>query len=430
MKPRILINLAFFAVIAITLGVWAAGDVLRMDLGHPPYEITADFEDSPGLQTGYDVAYLGTPIGEIDGIDLAEGHVEVTLGIDEGREIPEGSSFAVRRKSAVGEPYVDVIPPEGAETDGPVMQEGDHVPVERTITPLSYSELFAALNDLVASVPEDDLATLMDEMATALDGRVGSLRAMITSGDDALDTFAENADLLESSTASLSRLARVFADHADAMSRGLDNTEVVTGTLAAARADIERVMTDGNSLATRTADLLDRSGSDLSCAIGGLSALAGGLDDAEVLAALADMLGTGADARAVFQDIVAWEDDGPYIRAIPPMNVGGSGEDVPVFDEPRPLPDVAAVPACEAVGNGDAPGGAEVAGPGGSGEIDGRPSPADDPGPNDEVAAEQASSDQDTGGSGFNPLWIVAGLLALALLAAVRPWRFASRRSP
>jgi phospholipid/cholesterol/gamma-HCH transport system substrate-binding protein len=426
-RPRIVVNLTFFAAIGLFLGTWAIGNVLQMDLQDPPYEITADFEDSPGLQPGYDVGYLGTPIGRIDDVALADGHVVVTMAIEHGREIPEGSSLAVRRKSAVGEPYVDVIPPEGAETDGPAMAEGDHVPMDRTQTPLSYSELFNALNDLVASVPEDDLATLLDEMATALDGRADSLRDLVTGSDDALATFAANADLLEDSTASLSRLARVFADHRQAVVQGLENTELVTGTLAAARADLERVMTDGNSLATRTADLLDESGDDLGCTVGGLSALSAGLDRGDVLAALDDLLRTAPAAAQVFRDVIAFEDDGPYIRAIPPLNVGGT-DPVPVYPEPRVLPPVNEVPACGALPVGGAPGGAGTEGPGGRGGVDAGPTPADDPGPDVEAAAEEASSDQDVDRDQFNPLWIVAALLAVALVAALRPWRFASRR--
>ena len=354
MNRRILVNLSVFAALFGVLGLWAIDNVLQVDLADPPYEITADFEDSPGLQPGYDVGYLGTPIGRIRAVDLADGRVEVTMAIDAGRRIPEGSSMAVRRKSAVGEPYVDVIPPDGATTEDPAMAAGDHVPIERTVTPLSYSELFSALDDLVSTVPEDDLATLLDQMARGLDGRSGSLRDLITGSDDALDTFAANAELLESSTASLSRLARVFAEHRTSLRRGLENTEAVTGTLAGARADLERVLDDGSSLATRTADLLDESGGDLSCTLGGLSATAAGLDRAEVRAALGDLLASAPAAAEVFRDVVAWEDDGPYIRAIPPLNLG-SGDPVPVYESPRVLPEVAAVPGCGPVGDAGAP---------------------------------------------------------------------------
>ena len=426
MKPRVLVNLAFFAVIGVVLSIWAVGDILQINLRNPPYEITADFEDSPGLQSGYDVGYLGTPIGRIRSVDLAEGHVEVRLAIDADRRIPEGSEFAVRRKSAVGEPYVDIIPPDGATADGPTMAEGDHVPVERTLTPLSYSELFSALDDLVASVPEDDLATLLDELATGLDGRAGSLRDIITGGDDALDTFAENADLLEHSTASLSRLARVFADHGDAVRQGLANTEAVTGSLAAARADLERVMVDGHDLASRTAALLDESGDDLSCTLGGLSSIPARLNRPEVVSALANLLETAPDAAAVFRDVIAWEADGPYVRAIPPINVG-TGPPLPVYEEPTVLPEVAGVPECPALGAHAAPGGGNVEGADGRGQADAGPTPAVDPGPDSEQATAPASSDDEVGGGGFNPLLAVALLLGVALLAAVRPWRLASK---
>ncbi len=423
MKPRILINLAFFAVLGVGLGAWAVGDVLQLDLTDPPYEITADFEDSPGLQSGYDVGYLGTPIGRIRSVELAEGHVEVTLAIDSGREIPADSTFAVRRKSAVGEPYVDIIPPEGAEADGPSMDEGDHVPVARTQTPLSYSELFASLDDLVGTVPEDDLATLLHEFAAAVDGRSGSLRDMITGTDDALGTFAEHADLLESSTASLSRLTRVFAEHRTAVDQGLANSETVTGSLARARADLERVLVDGNDLATRTADLVAGSEAELSCTIGGLSAVSAGLARPEVVAALSDLLATAPAAAEVFIDVTAWEADGPYIRAIPPLNVG-AGPPLPVYPEPRSLPGLTPDPACPDMAPAAAPGGAEVAGPGGSAEVDAGPSPAGAPAPDEAVTGEAASSDQESGGGGFNPIPILLALLAIAAVAAIRPWRW------
>lgn len=423
MNRRIVVNLIFFASIGVVLGLWAIGSVLQIDLNHPPYTLTADFEDSPGLQSGYDVGYLGTPIGRIRHVDLVEGHVEVEMAIEPDRRIPEGSQFAVRRKSAVGEPYVDVIPPEGAGAEGPFLHADDHIPVEQTITPLSYSELFNALDDLVGTIPEDDLGTLMREFANAVDGRAGSLRDLITGSDDALETFADHSELLERATASFSRLSRVFADHRTALGEGLENTRTVTGTLASARADMERVLTDGDSLATRTADLIANSEADLSCVIGGLSALTAGLDTPEVRAALQNMLATAPDAAAVFRDIVAWEDDGPYIRAIAPLNVGGT-EDVPVYATPHQLPAVAEPTGCPAMTPNGAPGGAEAAGPGGQGAADAGPSSAVDPGAPDRSADEVASSDDEVGGGGFNPLMVILALLGIAAIAAIRPWRW------
>ena len=423
LDTRVMVNLFFFASLGVLLCIWAVSNVLQMDVLNPPYEITADFEDSPGLQSGFDVGYLGTPIGRIRAVDLEDGHVRVTLAIEDGRQIPEGSSLAVRRKSAVGEPYVDVVPPEGVGRDGPFLEEGAHIPIDRTQTPLSYSELFDALNDLVSSIPEDDLATIFDEMATGLDGRADSFRQMITGGDDALETFAENSELMEEFTANMARLVTTMAEHRDSLGAGLENSELITRSLADANADITRVLESGNSLATRTADLLAENKPEVTCFFHGLGELVVRLGEPETLAALSNILATGPRADHVFDDVVAHEADGNYIRAIPPLNVGGEGEDAPVYAEPTQLPAIPAPVGCDASGAEAAPAGAGAAGPDGTAES-AATSPAVDPGPDADLAPNLASSDDEVGGSGFNPLWIVAALLATGLISATRPWRW------
>ena len=432
MNKRIAVNLAFFASIGIVLSWWAVNNVLQFDVVNRPYTITAEFENSPGLQSGFDVAYLGTPIGRIGSVNLQDGHVDVALRIEHDRDIPEGSSLAVRRKSAVGEPYVDVIPPEGASEDGPFMDPGAHIPLERTQTPLSYAELFDALNDLLSAVPEDDLRTVFDEFAAAIDGRSQSLRDMITGGSDSLDTFAEDSALIEEFTANMARLMGTLADHSGSIGTGLENTELFTESLANSNADIARVLSDGSSLATRTADLLAGSASDASCIIGSLSTLATRLGQDDVSSALVELLATGPRAAEVFLDaaqggVIAHEEGGSWVRAIPPINIGGEGEPVEVYPSPRQLPDVPAAQGCPAVPTEGAPSGSGAAGEQASGAPTGPTPPADVAGARDRPE-EEASSEQPVDDSAFNPLIIMAVLLGIGALGAVRPWRWLPSR--
>lgn len=427
MNRRVAVNLAVFAALGLSLAWWAVGNVLQIDVFDRPYTITADFESSPGLQPGFDVGYLGTPIGRVRTVDLEDGGVTVVMAIDKGRHIPVGSSLAVRRKSAIGEPYVDVVPPADASTDGPFLAPGAHIPRERTSTPLAYADLFDALDQLVSAVPADDLDTLLHELAVGLDGRSEDLRRIITGSSDALDTFADNADLIEEFTANMADLVSTLSAHRAELGQGLDNTVAVTGALTAANADLQRVLTDGNSLANRTADLLAGSKPEVSCVLGDLGELAVRLGRPDLLGAIEQLLATGPDAEAVFQDssaggVVANEADGPYIRAIPPLNVGGE-ESVPVYDHPHQLPDVPAVAACPDLSAADAPSGSSTAtssgAAGGTGD-----SPAVDPGAPHDQPGEQASSQQRSDDHRFNPFLIVFVLLAVAALAAVRPWRW------
>src|SRR3546814_19766336 len=114
---------------------------------------------------------MGVPIGSIDRVQLSAGHVRVDIDVDRGVELPEGLSAAVRRRSAVGEPYIALDPPADADAPDIDPTSGYTIPLERTTVPLSYGKLFSSVDVLVAAVPADDLGIVLDELATALAGR-------------------------------------------------------------------------------------------------------------------------------------------------------------------------------------------------------------------------------------------------------------------
>lgn len=432
MNRRVALNLTVFAVLGLGLAWWAVGNVLQIEVVDRPYTVTAEFESSPGLQPGFDVGYLGTPIGRIRDVELDGDGVSVVLAIDHGRHIPEGASLAVRRKSAIGEPYVDVVPPEGASTDGPYLAAGAHIPRERTSTPLEYAELFDALDDLVSAVPRDDLATLLHELALGLDGRSQDLRRLISGSSDAVDTFAEHSELIEAFTRDMADLVGTMADHRQALGQGLENAADVTGALAEANADLQRVLVQGDRISNRVADLLAASEPEVACVLGDLGELTIRLDRPDLYAAIESLLATAPAAAQVFTStdqggVISWEDDGPYVRAIPPLNVGGN-DPVPVYDRPRVLPPVPDVAACPDRSSTAAPDGSPTAASTGAGGSPTGGSPAVDPGAPADAPQEQASSNRQDDQDRFNPFVIVFALLALAALAAVRPWRWLPHR--
>ena len=348
-------------------------------------------------------------------VDLAEGQVEVTLAIDDGREIPEGSSFAVRRKSAVGEPYVDIIPPEGASTDGPVMDRATTSRSSARLTPLSYSELFAALNDLVRHGPRGRPGhPAATSWRSALDGRAGSLRA-----DDHRQRRRprhlrrERRPPRELHRQPLPPGPGLRRAPRPPSARRWPTPSRSPGRLADARADLDRVLTDGNSLATRTADLLDE--------VRGRPELH---DRRAVVARRrpgprrgagrprADLAGV-RDRRAV-RGVPgrrrAREDDGPYIRAIPPLNVGGTDPCPGLPRAPRPARGPRPCPAAPRCTTWQPPAGPTTAGPGGCRSADGGPAPPGTLAPTRELAGRSGLvRTSEVGDGGFNPLLDRAG---------------------
>ena len=436
MNRRVVVNLAAFATLFVLLAAWAVTNVLHLQLLDKPYTVMAEFERSPGLRRDVEVAYLGTRVGTIGSVSLRPGLVEVSLQIDDGVVLPADVTAAVRRKSAVGEPYVDLAPGPGTEEH---LAEGDRITVDRTTTPLDYADLFAALADLVDAVPPEDLNTLVHEFAVGVEGRAASIHEMVTGLAQLTSTFAAREDTLDRLATDLTRLTSVFAEHRASLGSGTDDLALLGQALAESRTDVEALLTQRPSFMARFADLLETSGDDLGCLFDSLGVVGAALTTPERLQDLGDLLGLGPDMLAVFQSVPDEEADGPYIRTINPVNLGvpGGGTQTVDYDTPPPEPVVPALQTCprEAGGPATGTGGEAAAGAGGGVAETGEPSepvdgldPAQPAGP-PETALGPPPED---GGLGIWPLvlaFVLGGPFLLAAIAARRDRRDTIPRS-
>lgn len=165
---RVRLQLAVFAV----LTVFGVGTVLvnyldlRQLLGFGQYEVTAVFPDATGLYPGAMVGYRDVEIGKVRSIDLGEGTAVATLGIDDDVRVPARVSAAIRSKSAIGEQSVNLTP---AGDGPPWLHPGDRI-TATTMLPRT-DELITSLGDLAASIPQEELNVVLDELTTGLRGQ-------------------------------------------------------------------------------------------------------------------------------------------------------------------------------------------------------------------------------------------------------------------
>lgn len=74
------------------------------------YEITAEFDNISGLESGANVEIAGVPIGEVRQIDLNGTSAIVTLKIRDSIPLRTDDIAAIRTKGIIGERYIKVIP--------------------------------------------------------------------------------------------------------------------------------------------------------------------------------------------------------------------------------------------------------------------------------------------------------------------------------
>jgi phospholipid/cholesterol/gamma-HCH transport system substrate-binding protein len=249
--------LAFLAISVLGIAYVGAnyvglGNVL---LGRA-YTVTAVFSTSGGIFPNAEVTERGVRVGRVSSLRLADKGVAVSLEIDNGAKIPADTEAVVTNLSAVGEQYVDLRP---RRNGGPYLRSGSVIPVQRTSTPLRSDVLLENLDQLVGSVDDRHLSTLVTELGDAFAGTGGDLQRIIDAGDrvtTTLDAALPSTVSLIDSGKTVLDTQRVVAGDLKTWARGLRE---LSGTLRADDPQIRRILDSGIVTADQVRALLQEN---------------------------------------------------------------------------------------------------------------------------------------------------------------------------
>lgn len=342
MSRRVAANLGVFVLLFGLMVSWALRNVVSADAVDRPYRISAEFAAAFGVLPNSEVTYRGVAFGAVTGVERIPGGVVIGMKIERGKTLPAGASAAVLRKSVIGEPYVDIEPPAGQAPEG-TLRDGDRIPRERTSVPLEFSELLRSASNLVASVPPEDVTTLLEEAALALQGRTDALRALVRAGDRLSGSLAARTEALDRLSTNNTRITRVLAEHRDGLGRSLADLRAVSATLAQASGDTSVLLDRGSRLLGETASLVAAKQAELDCDLKVLEQVIDLSTTAPRLRGLAALIDVGPRAFAGLWDSTDREPDGLWVR----VGLVSSDQDrADQFSPPKNPPAVPAIPAC------------------------------------------------------------------------------------
>ncbi len=345
MRPRILINVAFFALLGCVLSVWAATSLLHVDVVERPFPVTAEFASSPGLYPDLQVTYLGVPVGRVESVALRPGKVAVRMELDHGVKVPAGAGARVLRKSAIGEPYIELTAP-AAPADG-VLKAGDTVPLSRTSGTVDYQELFEGLGDTLKAVDPDDTRTLVHELAVGVNGRGETIRDLIGDADQLTATLAANSGLLDQLATELTDVTGTLAAHRTRLADTAGNLADVTAEVRAASGDLVTVLQQGPGFLDQVESLLQTSRPGLDCLLTAGATPGPSIFNERTAATLRHVLTMLPTFQALVEDIAVVTPQATYLRATALVSLAGpkAAADYP---DPLPKPARSAAPVCSA----------------------------------------------------------------------------------
>jgi phospholipid/cholesterol/gamma-HCH transport system substrate-binding protein len=147
--------------------------------GSHTYTVNVQFADVLDLVPYSAVKVNGATMGHVKSIALVDGHAVVTCQLLDAAHLPRNSIARVEETSLLGEKYVELEPPQGVAPQG-TLAGGDTIFLGSTDTDASVEEVLGALSALLNGGGVAQVNTIARELNTALDGRTGVSRDLLT----------------------------------------------------------------------------------------------------------------------------------------------------------------------------------------------------------------------------------------------------------
>ena len=212
--------------------------------GSKRIEVSARFADVGSLTTQAPVMMNDVRVGNVKGIRLSGNEALVTMSLDPTASVPRNVTARIRRTSLLGEQIVDLVAPPGTPANEPALAQGQVIR-ETSIRP-DLENLVQSGNAVLAPITASEVATLVNEGATAFGGKGEEVRTLLGNMGQIVHAYAARADQIRSVIGSLNQLNTSLASHAGAQGRAVANTQRALDVL---RAESGRLQSAIHSLA-------------------------------------------------------------------------------------------------------------------------------------------------------------------------------------
>lgn len=195
------IQLSIFAVITvITLAVMGIFYLrLPATFGIGTYGVSADFTAAGGLYKNANVTYRGVAVGRVESVELNNTGVTAEMRLNSGTTIPSNVTATVKSVSAIGEQYIDLVPPDKPSSDK--LRNGSKIDVNNTAIGQNVAELLQQAESLVNSLGNTKLREVLHEAFIATNGTGPELARLVESArllvDEANTNYPQVAELID-----------------------------------------------------------------------------------------------------------------------------------------------------------------------------------------------------------------------------------------
>src|SRR5690625_1571817 len=194
----------------------------------------AHLPDTVGLYVGNPVTQLGYPIGAITAIQPEPTHVRVEFSITEQRSLPGDVKAIIRSPSILADRSMEMV---GNYAGGERLEPGSCVPIERTISPKTLSEVIGSANTIlneINSAGSENIADTIHGMDRLAHGNGAGAGRLLTVSSALLDSPDQAISDIGSIIRNTATLTTAMKEMRDPLKEILQDSLITSGDLVVA----------------------------------------------------------------------------------------------------------------------------------------------------------------------------------------------------
>jgi len=214
MTARTRFSVALAAAVALSTAGCATNGLASLPLPHPGlsqggYTLTAIFENALNVPAFAKVRLAGADVGQLDELTAKDYTAVAKLRIQNGVELPEGSTVELRSATPLGDVFIAVKPPVNAPANGALLKDGDTIGLDRTEAAATVENLLTGAAVLVNGGAVQNLTDLINGAGKAVGDDGGrNFRTLIDHTNDLLTRMDRRTEQIGDSIVALSGLSR------------------------------------------------------------------------------------------------------------------------------------------------------------------------------------------------------------------------------
>ncbi len=226
------------------------------------YEITADFNDILSVVPRSPVMVDDVTVGEVTEVERVGWNARVTLRVRDDVKLPDNAVAEVKQVSLLGEKYIALEDPAGAEPTGQ-LSDGDHITIDETARSPEVEEVLGALSMLLSGGGVGQLSTIFDELNQLMDGRTDKLRSVLTNLRDVVGTLDEQKGDILRALEAVNNLTATLNAEKQTITDALDATGPAIAVLRSQHENLIRMLQGLDELGRVGTRVIERSKDDL-----------------------------------------------------------------------------------------------------------------------------------------------------------------------